>query len=53
MAALDLFGWCWSLRVVWELRGQPLGFRQLQRCDNMSSSVLRERLTELAGARIV
>jgi DNA-binding HxlR family transcriptional regulator len=54
MAALDLFGRRWSLRIVWELQGGPLGFRALQqRCDNMSSSVLRQRLTELAEARIV
>ncbi|GGQ51546.1 winged helix-turn-helix transcriptional regulator [Couchioplanes azureus] len=54
MAALDLFGRRWSLRVVWELQPGPLGFRALrQRCDNMSSSVLRQRLTELLEARIV
>ncbi|MEU6766190.1 helix-turn-helix domain-containing protein [Streptomyces sp. NPDC046853] len=54
MAALDLFGRRWSLRVVWELRGEPLGFRALQeRCDAMSSSVLRQRLTELLEARLV
>ncbi|WP_157545734.1 winged helix-turn-helix transcriptional regulator [Hamadaea tsunoensis] len=41
MAALDLFGRRWNLRVVWELRHGPVGFRDLrQRCDNMSSSVL-------------
>jgi DNA-binding HxlR family transcriptional regulator len=54
MAALDLFGRRWNLRIVWELRQGPVGFRALQqRCDNMSSSVLRQRLTELAGARLV
>jgi DNA-binding HxlR family transcriptional regulator len=54
MAALDLFGRRWSLRIVWELNDGPLGFRALQqRCENMSSSVLRQRLTELAEARIV
>ena len=54
MAALDLFGRRWSLRLVWELHAGPLGFRALQqRCENMSSSVLRQRLTELAEARIV
>jgi DNA-binding HxlR family transcriptional regulator len=54
MAALDLFGRRWSLRLVWELHDGPLGFRALQqRCENMSSSVLRQRLTELAEARIV
>jgi DNA-binding HxlR family transcriptional regulator len=54
MAALDLFGRRWSLRVVWELRSGPLGFRALrQRCDQMSSSVLRQRLAELLEARLV
>ena len=54
MAALDLFGRRWVLRIVWELRDGPVGFRALQqRCDNMSSSVLRQRLTELLEARIV
>ncbi|MFY1689611.1 winged helix-turn-helix transcriptional regulator [Plantactinospora sp. WMMB782] len=54
MAALDLFGRRWSLRVVWELHGGPLGFRALrQRCDSMSSSVLRQRLAELLDAELV
>ncbi len=47
MAALDLFGRRWNLRIIWELQHGPVGFRALQqRCDNMSSSVLRQRLTE-------
>jgi DNA-binding HxlR family transcriptional regulator len=50
MAALDLLGRRWALRVMWELRDGPLGFRELQaRCDGMSSSVLRTRLLELVG----
>jgi len=54
MAALDLFGRRWTLRILWELRGGTLGFRPLQqRCDGMSSSVLRQRLTELQEARLV
>jgi len=54
MAALDLFGRRWNLRIVWELRNGPVGFRALQeRCDDMSSSVLRQRLTELLDADIV
>ncbi|MBG0564055.1 winged helix-turn-helix transcriptional regulator [Actinoplanes aureus] len=54
MAALDLFGRRWNLRIIWELRHGPVGFRALQqRCDNMSSSVLRQRLTELLGAHLV
>ncbi|MFI0903498.1 winged helix-turn-helix transcriptional regulator [Streptomyces sioyaensis] len=54
MAALDLFGRRWSLRVVWELHEGALGFRALRgRCGNMSSSVLRQRLVELIEARLV
>jgi DNA-binding HxlR family transcriptional regulator len=54
MAALDLFGRRWNLRIVWELQEGALGFRFLQqRCDNMSSSVLRQRLLELIEARLV
>jgi DNA-binding HxlR family transcriptional regulator len=54
MAALDLLGRRWALRVLWELRDEPLGFRALQqRCDGMSSSVLRDRLAELAVAGLV
>ena len=54
MALLDLLGRRWSLRIAWELRGGPLGFRALQaRCDGMSPSVLSGRLTELSEAGIV
>ena len=54
MAALDLLGRRWTLRVLWELRSGPLGFRALQaRCDGMSSSVLRQRLLELEAADLV
>jgi DNA-binding HxlR family transcriptional regulator len=54
MAALDLLGRRWALRIVWELRDEAIGFRQLQeRCDRMSSSVLRDRLAELAEAHLV
>jgi DNA-binding HxlR family transcriptional regulator len=55
MAALDLFGRRWVLRVLWELRdGGESGFRPLQaRCDGMSSSVLSRRLVELEAARLV
>ncbi|MFG1946724.1 winged helix-turn-helix transcriptional regulator [Nonomuraea sp. NPDC048826] len=36
------------------MRHGPSGFRDLQRrCDDMSSSVLRQRLVEFGGARIV
>lgn len=54
MAALDLLGRRWALRVLWELRDGPLGLRPLRaRCDDMSSSVLYERLHELTAAGLV
>jgi len=54
MAALDLLGRRWALRILWELRDGPAGFRELQqRCDGMSSSVLRQRLVELEDAALV
>jgi len=54
MAALDLLGRRWALRVLWELRNGALGFRDLQAlCDGMSSSVLRTRLVELIDAGLV
>ena len=54
MAALDLLGRRWSLRVLWELRAGPLGARALlARCRPMSSSVLYERLRELTAAGLV
>jgi DNA-binding HxlR family transcriptional regulator len=54
MAALDLLGRRWALRVLWELRDGPLGFRALQAaCDGMSSSVLRDRLSELGDAGLI
>ena len=55
MAALDLLGRRWTLRVIWELHrhATPTGFRDLRRrCDDMSSSVLSTRLTELREADI-
>src|SRR5690348_7925132 len=54
MALLDLLGRRWVLRIIWELREGPLGFRLLQaRCDAMSPSVLSQRLLELQEAGIV
>jgi DNA-binding HxlR family transcriptional regulator len=53
MAALDLLGRRWMMRVVWELQQEPAGFRELRRrCDEMSSSVLSERLSALRDAGI-
>ncbi len=54
MALLDLLGRRWVLRIVWELRAEALTFRQLQeRCDDMSPTVLNQRLKELREAAIV
>jgi DNA-binding HxlR family transcriptional regulator len=54
MAALDLFGRRWSLRILWELRANPLTFRELQdACGDISPAVLNTRLTELREAGIV
>ena len=55
MALLDLLGRRWTLRVLWELRdGAVPTFRELQeRCGNVSSSVLADRLRELAEAGVV
>ena len=54
LAAMDLLGRRWSLRILWELREGPLGARALvTRCDNVSSSVLYQRLRELQEARLV
>ncbi|MEU0940190.1 helix-turn-helix domain-containing protein [Embleya sp. NPDC005971] len=53
MAALDLLGRRWIMRLIWELSREPAGFRALQRrCDDMSSSVLNTRLRDLVNARI-
>ncbi|HEX2577220.1 MAG TPA: helix-turn-helix domain-containing protein [Aquihabitans sp.] len=54
MAALDLLGRRWALRILWELRHGPVGARALlERCDGLSSSVLYDRLRELEAAALV
>lgn len=54
MAAMDLLGRRWTLRVLWELRGGPVGARALlAACDGLSSSVLYERLHDLADASLI
>ena len=48
MELLDVLGRRWTLRVLWELRQGPVTFRALrERCDDVSPSVLAERLAEL------
>ncbi|WTI77449.1 helix-turn-helix transcriptional regulator [Streptomyces sp. NBC_00727] len=54
MAALDLLGRRWTMRILWELSQAPAGFRELQRrCERMSSSVLSTRIEELSAARLL
>jgi DNA-binding HxlR family transcriptional regulator len=41
------------LRIIWELRGGPRGFRETQGlCDQMSPNTLFTRLSELKAAGI-
>lgn len=54
MAAFDLLGRRWALRVLWELRSNPCTFRSLQAaCEEISPAVLNTRLRELREARLV
>ncbi|KGT81039.1 transcriptional regulator [Bradyrhizobium japonicum] len=54
MALLDLLGRRWSLRILWELRDEPLTSRALRTaCDEASPTVLQARLTELRDAGFV
>jgi len=54
MVLLDLLGRRWSLRILWELRGQPLTSRALRgACDEASPTVLQARLTDLRQAGFV
>jgi len=54
MAALDLLGRRWTLRILWELRAGPLTFRAIQdACDGISPTVLNTRLRELKEDRII
>jgi DNA-binding HxlR family transcriptional regulator len=51
---LELLGRRWMLRVLWELRDGPLPFRRLRAaCDDVSTSVLSQRLRELRDERLV
>src|ERR1700744_2091366 len=54
MALLDLLGRRWSLRIIWELRGEPMTSRALRAaCDDASPTVLQARLTDLREADLV
>jgi DNA-binding HxlR family transcriptional regulator len=54
MAAMDLLGRRWALRIVWELRNGPVGPRLLlARCEGLSSSVLYQRLGDLTTTGLI
>ena len=54
MVLLDLLGRRWALRILWELRDEPLTSRALRTaCDDASPTVLQARLTELREAGFV
>lgn len=53
LAAMDLLGQRWVLRIIWELEPGPLGFLELRRrMGNCSSSMLSERLQQLSTAEL-
>ena len=53
MVALDLLGRRTALRVLWELRGEPLTFRALQDACETNARLLNTRLTELREVDLV
>jgi DNA-binding HxlR family transcriptional regulator len=53
MVLLDLLGRRTALRIIWELRGEPLNFRALQNAAATNPSVLNSRLGELRAVGIV
>lgn len=54
MAAFDLLGTKWNMRILWELRSNPLSFRGIQsQCNGMSPSVLNSRIKQLSEARLI
>jgi DNA-binding HxlR family transcriptional regulator len=53
MVLLDLLGRRGTLRVLWELRGDPLTFRALQDACETNPSLLNTRLKELRAAGLV
>ena len=53
MVALDLLGRRGTLRVLWELRGDPLTFRALQDACETNPGTLNTRLKELRDLGLV
>ena len=53
MVVLDLLGRRAALRMLWELRNEPLNFRALQQACDTNPSLLNTRLKELRAAGLV
>jgi len=53
MVALDLLGRRAALRILWELRGEPLTFRALQQACDSNPSLLNTRLKELRATGLL
>jgi DNA-binding HxlR family transcriptional regulator len=53
MVVLDILGRRGALRVLWELRGDPLTFRALQTACDSNPGSLNTRLKELRALGIV
>jgi DNA-binding HxlR family transcriptional regulator len=53
MVVLDVLGRRGALRVLWELRGDPLTFRALQQACDTNPGSLNVRLKELRELRII
>lgn len=53
-ALFDVLGERWTLRVLWELRDDPLTYRGIaERVPGLSTSVLTRRIRELRAAGLV
>jgi DNA-binding HxlR family transcriptional regulator len=53
MVALDMLGRRGALRLLWELRGEPLTFRALQSACESNPGSLNTRLRELRDLGII
>ncbi len=53
MVVLDLLGRRSTLRILWELGGDPMTFRTLQQACETNSSLLNTRLAELRALGLV
>jgi DNA-binding HxlR family transcriptional regulator len=49
----DLLSQKWMMRIIWELRAEPMTFRELQKaCGKLSPTVLNNRLKLLRETEI-